>query len=625
MSSHGYRPDIDCLRAFAVISVICYHYGIPPFRSGFVGVDAFFVISGFLITRNIWTDVQDESFSLADFYRRRARRILPASFAMLAVVLIVGSVVLLPQTSVGLAQQTLAVLTFSSNFLFWSQQGYFDSAAITKPLLHTWSLAVEEQYYFFFPIAAVKAFSLRRPLMLGCFAVITGLSLSLCVLQTHWDQGAAFYLLPARVWELGIGALLALQALPSLNCQRTRIVISALGWTLLAVSVNAFTSRMPYPGIAALLPCTGAALVIWSDPSPSKGMLRVSQPFIMIGLLSYSLYLWHWPVASLAHAVWGPPTSWLAKLALVCCSTALSLASYYLVERPMRRSNWRTNRRILPTAGIALAATITLVLWGAGLPWRFSPNERRVAGYLAADYTSAYETGRCFLWPHQKFGELDPSCIQPGADTNVFLWGDSHAAHLIPGLKSALQSTNVLRATMAGCLPFDAYGETESCRAFNQKVLTYVERIRPNVVMISANWARPLSAPESSASLVSEIRRIAGTGSKIIVIGPSPQYANALPSIYISVEHFGMTSANRLEPFVPATDKFMRSMLRGEPHVEYISLLDLMCQGGVCPLLAMNAPIAWDEGHLTEEGSVWIGSLIANSSDFLRQESQVAR
>jgi hypothetical protein len=178
---------------------------------------------------------------------------------------------------------------------------------------------------------------------------------------------------------------------------------------------------------------------------------------------------------------------------------------------------------------------------------------------------------------------------------------------------------------MAGCLPFDAYGETESCRAFNQKVLTYVERIRPNVVMISANWARPLSAPESSASLVSEIRRIAGTGSKIIVIGPSPQYANALPSIYISVEHFGMTSANRLEPFVPATDKFMRSMLRGEPHVEYISLLDLMCQGGVCPLLAMNAPIAWDEGHLTEEGSVWIGSLIANSSDFLRQESQVAR
>jgi peptidoglycan/LPS O-acetylase OafA/YrhL len=624
LTSHSYRPDIDCLRAFAVISVIAYHYDIPPFRSGFVGVDVFFVISGFLITRNIWTDVRDGTFSFAAFYRRRARRILPASFAMLTVVLIVGSLVLLPQASIGLAQQTLAVLTFSSNFLFWSQQGYFDSAAITKPLLHTWSLAVEEQYYFLFPIAALAAFSLRRPLMLGCFAAITGLSLLLCVGQTRLDQGAAFYLLPARIWELGFGALLALEALPSLRCQRTRIVICALGWALLAVSINAFTSRMPYPGIAALLPCTGAILVIWSDPPLNKTALRAARPLIVTGLWSYSLYLWHWPVASLAHAVWGAPTWWLAKLTLICCCAVLSITSYYLVEQPMRRASWTVDRRILSVAGVSLVAACVLVLRSSGFPSRFSPEERRVAGYLTADYSSAYETGRCFLWPQQQFKDLDPSCIKPGAEANVFLWGDSHAAHLIAGLKRAFPSINLLRATMAGCLPFDAYGQTDACRAFNEDVLQAVERTKPKLVIISANWTQTIFAPAAKASLMDAIKRVASAGSRIVVIGPSPQYANAVPSIYISVEHFGLTSANRLEPFVEVTDEFMKPLLDRDSHVEYISLLDLICRGSDCPLMALNAPIAWDQGHFTEEGSIWVGSLIAGSSDTLRQSLQIA-
>jgi peptidoglycan/LPS O-acetylase OafA/YrhL len=614
LTSHAYRPDIDCLRAFAVISVIGYHFDVPPFRSGFVGVDIFFVISGFLITRNISADVQSGTFSFAAFYQRRARRILPASFLMLTTVLGIGSLVLLPQTSVGLAEQALSVLTFSSNFLFWSQQGYFDSSAIAKPLLHTWSLAVEEQYYFLFPIAALSVFSLRRPLMLGCFATVTALSLFLCVRQTHSDQGAAFYLLPSRIWELGFGALLALEALPPLRGQRNRKVVCALAWALLAISVNASTSRTPYPGVAALLPCTGAVLLIWSNPSLSKRTLRAAKPLIVIGLWSYSLYLWHWPVASLAHAVWGPPTWWAAKFALICSCAVLSIASYYLVERPMRHSTWQVNRGILSAAGIGLAAASALIIAYAGFPFRFSPEERHVARYLTADYSSVYETGRCFLRPQQHFKDLDPSCVTPIAVPNAFVWGDSHAAHLIAGLKHALPSTDLLRATMAGCLPFDSYGETDDCHAFNREVLAVVERTRPKVVIISANWTQTLFAPEAKTSLLDAIKRIAGAGSKVIVIGPSPQYADAVPNIYISVEHFGLKSGNRLEPFVRPVDEFMKSLFDGASNVEYVSLLNLMCRGDDCPLLALKAPIAWDEGHFTEEGSIWVGSLIATSS-----------
>src|SRR4051794_22727245 len=259
LSSTDHRPDIDCLRAFAVISVIAFHYDISPFRSGYVGVDVFFVISGFLITRIIHAEVTAGTFSFAAFYQRRARRILPAAFAMACATLVGASVIMLPQEAVSVARQALAVLAFCSNVLFWSQQSYFDAASITKPLLHTWSLGVEEQYYLLFPVLALAAFALRRSLMLASLVGVCVASFLLCVIQTRMQPAAAFYLLPPRVWELALGALLAVEALPALRSQRLRITAAALGWIALGAAVILFSPRTPYPGTAALLPCLGAA------------------------------------------------------------------------------------------------------------------------------------------------------------------------------------------------------------------------------------------------------------------------------------------------------------------------------------------------------------------------------
>jgi peptidoglycan/LPS O-acetylase OafA/YrhL len=259
---------------------------VPPFRSGFIGVDVFFVISGFLITTIIWNEYRAGNFSFAAFYRRRARRILPAAFAMLCAVLVCASLLLLPQESIGVAQQALAVLGFVSNFLFWSQQNYFDGAAITKPLLHTWSLGVEEQYYLLFPMAAFAAFSLRRSWMLLSFVTLGLASLALCILQTRPEPASAFYLLPARAWQLLLGALLAVEAVPQPKQQWPRIVGCVIGWLLLGISVNAFTTQTPYPGFNALLPCVATAIVIWSNPTPGKLLLVAVRPIIIIGLWS---------------------------------------------------------------------------------------------------------------------------------------------------------------------------------------------------------------------------------------------------------------------------------------------------------------------------------------------------
>ncbi|MDU6748387.1 MAG: acyltransferase, partial [Bradyrhizobium sp.] len=278
VSSTEYRPDIDCLRAFAVSSVIAFHYDISPFRSGYVGVDVFFVISGFLITRIIREETRAGTFSIAAFYRRRARRILPAAFAMLCATLLAACVVLLPQQTLSAAQQALSVLAFSSNILFWSQQGYFDAAAITKPLLHTWSLGVEEQYYFIFPALAPAIFARRRSLMLASLVAICVASFLLCVVQTRIQPAAAFYLLPARAWQLALGALLAVEIVPPLRSQRLRIGAATLGWIALGASVNVFSPRTPYPGVAALLPCLGTAAVIWAQPTPNRLVLAATRP-----------------------------------------------------------------------------------------------------------------------------------------------------------------------------------------------------------------------------------------------------------------------------------------------------------------------------------------------------------
>lgn len=288
-----YRPDIDGLRAVAVLGVILYHFEVWPFSGGFVGVDVFFVISGYLITGIIANDLQADRFSILTFYQRRVRRILPALVACVAATSVAGLFILLPNELQDLGQSLIATALFASNIYFWSQSGYFAPAADTQPLLHTWSLAVEEQFYIAFPLILAAVWRWNRRALVPTLLVLALLSLGVSAYQVQQAPQAAFYLSIGRGWELLVGSLIALCRS---HLDKVPATCAWLGLAAIVASLVGYNEQMPFPGLAALLPCLGAAAIIVSAPGTMVGNFLSSSPMRGIGLISYSLYLWHWPI-----------------------------------------------------------------------------------------------------------------------------------------------------------------------------------------------------------------------------------------------------------------------------------------------------------------------------------------
>ena len=378
----GHRADIDGLRAVAVVPVLLFHAGFPAFAGGFVGVDVFFVISGYLITSIILDETDAGRFSIVAFYERRIRRIFPALFAMLFASSILGALVLLPDDLKNLGQSSAAAALSASNFLFWHELGYFDVAAELKPLLHTWSLAVEEQFYVVFPIALLL---LLRAHKSGALLILATVALLSFVLAEWGPSPMAFYLAPARAWELLLGALLATGAVPPPGRQWVRDSLSLLGLGLIAWSVLALSSATPFPGMAALLPTLGAALVIHAGDGGQSlaGRVLGVRPLVLAGLISYSLYLWHWPLLVFARTYVGRELSMAETLAVLALSVAVAVASWRWIERPFRGSRPILARpKLFAAAGAAVSVTVAIGLGlhlAEGLPTRLPPDAARLA------------------------------------------------------------------------------------------------------------------------------------------------------------------------------------------------------------------------------------------------------
>ncbi len=352
-----YRAEIDGLRAVAVVPVLLFHAGIPVFGGGFVGVDVFFVISGYLITSIILADLFAGQFSLLNFYERRARRILPALFVVMLASIPFAWAWLLPANMKDFAQSVAAVTTFSSNILFWRESGYFATLAELKPLLHTWSLAVEEQYYVFFPLVLMLAWwmKLRQAWLVGLLVV--GLLISL--VAAEWGStnapGPTFYLLPTRGWELLAGALAAFY-LHGRADRPSNQGLSLLGLALITVAVFAYDKHTPFPGLYAVPPVLGSVLIVlFAGPGTLVQKLLGQRIFVGIGLISYSLYLWHQPLFAFArHRLLDPPPQAL-MLGLIVVATVLAYLTWRFVEAPFR-SRSRVSRRALVTSGCVAAA-----------------------------------------------------------------------------------------------------------------------------------------------------------------------------------------------------------------------------------------------------------------------------
>ncbi|WP_293989428.1 acyltransferase family protein [Sphingomonas sp.] len=485
-SKQTYRADIDGLRALAILPVVWFHSGLPGAPGGFVGVDVFFVISGYLITRIVRDDLAAGTFSFGHFYRRRFRRIAPALAVVLIATLAVGYLMLVPDDLVRLCRSAVAAVVMIPN-IYFSYVGGGDYFAIAKraqpPLLHIWSLGIEEQFYLFFPFFLMIAtrFRVARPaIVLAAVA-----SFALCVVGAKHAPVAAFYLLPSRAWELALGAMLAVDAvaIPA----RWRAATSAIGIAMIAASIALLEGQGISPLWAVSIPAFGAMLLIGSGPNAPVNRVLAFAPFVWIGRISYSLYLWHWPIFAFLQRWWIDdqlPAVW--SLAGIGLSIMLAWITYRRVEQPARRSTVRFGLVAAPVAvgaAIVLAGSLSAIT-SAGLPERFTPRARAM---IAEGDDHAPLGLTCLNMP---LSDVERSCVVGKGTPTMLIWGDSHSASDSAGIAAGLGQTAVVIGN-GGCPPAidPRSGMTAGCLKRNRAILAWLGR-RPAIttIVFAALW-----------------------------------------------------------------------------------------------------------------------------------------
>jgi peptidoglycan/LPS O-acetylase OafA/YrhL len=515
-----YRPEIDGLRAIAVLSVVLYHAGFG-FSGGYVGVDVFFVISGYLITSLIWKDLETGRFSATNFWERRARRIVPALLVVTIATLAAAWFLLLPSDLKMLGQAAIAQVFIVANVYYWRDSGYFAGAAAEKPLLHTWSLSVEEQFYFFVPILLWVMFrfsALRtRKAVISVLSLGFVLSFAASVEGTTRLPSGTFYLLPTRAWELLIGSILAfLPLLPALSNRRgLREVLSWAGLALILIPVFLYNKQTVFPGLAALPPCLGAGLLIWAN-SPGQttvSSLLASRPVVFIGLISYSLYLWHWPILALSAYIEVAPRSLAERLGLIAMSFLCALLSWKYVETPFRERKLGVSRPVMfayAGGGLGLVAVFGLLcMTTEGFPRRF-PAKALYFAAASSDIAPEHQ----LRMKHIQSGKLTAIGVQDSSQSpKVLLWGDSIAMSALPAIDTFLKENGVVgqAATHSNTPPVldwyypSAQGLNKDSLSYSEAVFEYIKRKKiPKVIMI-ASWAKYVQGANGKKAMNDEI------------------------------------------------------------------------------------------------------------------------
>jgi peptidoglycan/LPS O-acetylase OafA/YrhL len=626
-TSLKYRPDIDGLRAVAVLSVLAFHLGIAKTTGGFVGVDVFFVISGYLISSIVFSEIAASRFSIVAFYERRIRRIFPALFAMLAVSTIFAFIYLFPNELIDYSKSMLAATASGSNFYFWQHSGYFDSPT-SQPLLHTWSLAVEEQFYITFPLFLVFVRRLFPKRLKVAVVILFCASLLASAVVVSRNEQTAFYMPYTRAWELLAGTILSLEIIPYTKSMWLRNLGSLAGIALIAYSVVTYTEQTRFPGLSALAPCIGSALIIWVGGSGSSLVSAVLswRPVVFIGLISYSLYLWHWPIIVLRHmgVLFGVGlAASLGHAALlsshrfdiaaeIVISFALAILSWRFVERPFRIGRMRlSGRPLFALAGAAMLVLIAVsscTILAGGFKGRFPADAVEIAsGMEGSQGTGTDRLGVCFILPENSFEKYNRDlCLREDSHKkNYLLLGDSHSAMLWSALASSLRDANVMQASAAACEPSLNPTGTPSCRQMMAYIFqTYLPTHPIQGMFIVGRWE-----DKDMDALGGVIAWATQRGLPVTVIGPVPEYDGPLPRLlaYSIAWNQPDLVSHHLVPGGALMDAKMQSMAANIWHVPYISLYREICGGDGCAEFADAAhtvPMMGDTDHLTKLGAL---------------------
>jgi peptidoglycan/LPS O-acetylase OafA/YrhL len=616
MAGHMYRPDVDGLRAIAIFIVVLYHLGNLA-KGGYVGVDVFFVISGYLITQILVEDIEFGRYSLVRFYERRVRRIFPALFACLFTSALAAWMFLFPGELETFAKSAVAATFFLANHYFLATGGYFQPQVEQMPLIHTWSLAVEEQFYLFFPLLVLPLVRRGRGPAICVVAVIALASLAYSQYLLIDSPTRSFYILPSRAWELMLGSLLALGALPDVRSQRQREVLSALALLAILVPAFAYNKNTLFPGLMAAIPCLGAAVLIHTGRHADTAAYRLlsSRPFVFLGLISYSLYLWHVPIISFYRLEVIEQIPYLHKLGLFLVSLGVAYVSWRFVEQPFRARGGNLHRSHIFGFGFAamaaMAGLAAFVVAREGLPERYDPDVRRLAAFTY-DPAGPLREGQCFVSREASqtsdFDETTCLATDPKR-INVLIMGDSHAAHLWAGFTEAFPEANFLQATASGCAIELIENGAERCRGLMQRVVNeFLPRQRIDAVIVSKN---PTS--DRVSGILPLLDKLKQRTDKVFVIGPVMQYTAPLPRILARSAVYGDPSlierARKMQYF--AIDEAYRAALAGS-GATYVSMIDAMCPQKTCTTTdGSGAPLQHDSNHLTTSGAALLGRRIA--------------
>ncbi|WP_431288291.1 acyltransferase family protein [Roseateles chitinivorans] len=637
------RDDIQVLRAIAVLWVLLYHAQIPGASGGYLGVDIFFVISGYLITGLIQRALQRGDFSFRAFYGRRARRLLPAAYVVLGATLLMAPWALNRSEQIDFVGQLLGALGFANNLVLWRQTGYFQGASDLKPLLHFWSLALEEQYYLVLP--ALLVFSPAR-LRVGVAIVVTAASLGLLLWWQPINASGAFYLLPTRAWELGLGSIGALMSgarygTGAASVQRVLRWLAGPAWALLLlVPIAPQWFGTAHPGPAALV--VGIATLVLLLREPAR-LPRAAAPLIRIGDWSYALYLVHWPLIAFLHNAWvglkaDPHALMVWRLGAVLLAFPLAWMLHRAVERPAKAL--LTGRRGAVMLG---SGTVVLALGGIVLalhkpaPGAVDFVELRKANYGLSANCDAEEP----------FDGREDCRTRPGARWMV--WGDSYAMHLVPGLVRVASDQGLVQATKSSCGPFPGLTPVrpelgrgnsfaapwiEQCQAFNASVLRWLER-HPEIdtVVLSSLLTQYLDdskyelqrtrgderlkgEPAMRAALLDDmtatVKRLRAMGKRVMVVAPPPSapfdIAGCLERRQARRWTIGATPGCVIDEADDARrraaeHRFIAELAKSDARLPVLRFEPLLCDGTTCQVERDGVPLYRDQGHLSHEGS----------------------
>jgi peptidoglycan/LPS O-acetylase OafA/YrhL len=642
-SDWSFRSDVEGLRAIAILLVVAYHAHLPVARGGFIGVDVFFVLSGFLITGILVAEVRASGrVSLTRFWARRARRLLPGAAVVVVTTLVASALVTSPYERVAHAKSALAFAVYVSNLWFVRQQAdYFADDVTTDPLLHTWSLSIEEQFYLLYaPLIALMAWGfarrgaeLVRSRITPAIAALTILSLAGCLLLVRQSPVQAFYLLPTRAWEFGAGALLALA--PAGAVARRLPLREPLSWLALGglVASGALIGQdTQHPGVATILPVLCTVVLIASGPL-GTGVSRMlsTRPMRGLGRLSYSWYLWHWPPLVLLTLVVGELQTW-QRLVVVVATLLPAALAYRFVEQPVRESRWLALRPKLSIAGgVALGLVVASMSFGA---WR--SGQRVVDSSAFAFVREARAQPRIYAdGCHAEPSDVDARpCVYgvPDGDSLIVLFGDSHAAHWFPTLEHVARTRGwrLVPFTKSGCPSVAVtvhlraqrrrYAE---CDAWRADVLAWLARERPAIVLITNHQAYGLHIndrvrwvgvdPRAQArwrtGLRETIAEVHRTGARVVLLQDSPfPRENALSCLSRAYRHPERCALQRSKAVNSTMETLERAVAAAEPPASFISMTSYFCDARTCPVVKDGMAVFRDGSHLTVSFAARLGA-----------------